>query len=320
MLLKTPEAREKAIERFPVLGERRKQVAGSLSGGEQQMLSLAPSLAQPPKVFIADEPTLGLAPLAAETVVEALRELRELGLGDPARRREGPRGHGAGGRDRVPGARQRRVVRNARRGRRRAPRRGVPGWSSRLRSITMVRSLRSGVTRLRGRSLTILVIVAVVGLGSLPRRVQVPVSRTASAASRTSSSSRVPRSARGHGSTRSTATAASTAARSSSSVSTTTGAIPRPRSPRLDASCAGSASTRSSPSRPRASPMTARLPTPASPRSDGGSRAGSAATAGRSRSPAVARRCCPGAYLASGGLSSPRCCAPAACPVRPRRS
>jgi ABC-type branched-subunit amino acid transport system ATPase component len=79
VLLRTPAARDKAIERFPVLGERRKQVAGSLSGGEQQMLSLAPALAEPPKVFIADEPTLGLAPLAAETVVEALRELRELG-------------------------------------------------------------------------------------------------------------------------------------------------------------------------------------------------------------------------------------------------
>ena len=42
--------------------ERRKQVAGLLSGGEQQMLSLAPALADPPIVLIADEPTLGLAP------------------------------------------------------------------------------------------------------------------------------------------------------------------------------------------------------------------------------------------------------------------
>jgi len=79
ILLKTPAERADAIARFPVLGERRRQQAGSLSGGEQQMLSLAPALAKPPKVFIADEPTLGLAPLAAEEVVRALRELRELG-------------------------------------------------------------------------------------------------------------------------------------------------------------------------------------------------------------------------------------------------
>ena len=43
------------------------------------MLSLAPALARPPKLFIADEPTLGLAPLAAEVVVRALQELRALG-------------------------------------------------------------------------------------------------------------------------------------------------------------------------------------------------------------------------------------------------
>ena len=70
---------DRAYERFPILSARRSQRAGSLSGGEQQMLSLAPALANPPKVFIADEPTLGLAPLAADEVLAALRELRELG-------------------------------------------------------------------------------------------------------------------------------------------------------------------------------------------------------------------------------------------------
>jgi ABC-type branched-subunit amino acid transport system ATPase component len=79
MLLRSVEGRQKAYDRFPVLGERRHQVAGLLSGGEQQMLSLAPALANPPDVFIADEPTLGLAPLAAEVVIDAIRELRDLG-------------------------------------------------------------------------------------------------------------------------------------------------------------------------------------------------------------------------------------------------
>ena len=79
LALPKAEQRTAAYARFPILAERRSQRAGSLSGGEQQMLSLAPALANPPQVFIADEPTLGLAPLAAEEVLRALRELRELG-------------------------------------------------------------------------------------------------------------------------------------------------------------------------------------------------------------------------------------------------
>jgi ABC-type branched-subunit amino acid transport system ATPase component/branched-subunit amino acid ABC-type transport system permease component len=79
VLLRTEELRAKAYERFPILRERCKLTAGLLSGGEQQMLSLAPALADPPKVLIADEPTLGLAPLAANAVIGAITELRDRG-------------------------------------------------------------------------------------------------------------------------------------------------------------------------------------------------------------------------------------------------
>ena len=79
VLLRDPAERTAATDRFPVLGERLDQHAGLLSGGEQQMLSLAPALAHPPAVLIADEPTLGLSPLAAAAVLDALRELRDRG-------------------------------------------------------------------------------------------------------------------------------------------------------------------------------------------------------------------------------------------------
>jgi branched-chain amino acid transport system ATP-binding protein len=75
-----PRAIERAIERFPVLGERTTQRAGSLSGGEQQMLALARALAVSPKLVIADEMSLGLAPLIAESVFEGLAEARRSGI------------------------------------------------------------------------------------------------------------------------------------------------------------------------------------------------------------------------------------------------
>ena len=69
---------ERAIERFPVLGNRKAQRAGSLSGGEQQMLALARALAVSPKLIVADEMSLGLAPLVAELDQRASRKPESL--------------------------------------------------------------------------------------------------------------------------------------------------------------------------------------------------------------------------------------------------
>jgi branched-chain amino acid transport system ATP-binding protein len=63
---------------FPVLRERRRQAAGTLSGGEQQMLALARALISRPSVIVLDEPFLGLAPVAARTVAESLTTLRDV--------------------------------------------------------------------------------------------------------------------------------------------------------------------------------------------------------------------------------------------------
>jgi branched-chain amino acid transport system ATP-binding protein len=71
---------DKAIELFPVLGNRRMQRAGSLSGGEQQMLALARALAVDPKVVIADEMSLGLAPLVVGAVFDGIDRARQTGI------------------------------------------------------------------------------------------------------------------------------------------------------------------------------------------------------------------------------------------------
>jgi ABC-type branched-subunit amino acid transport system ATPase component len=71
---------DRAIDRFPVLGQRRAQRAGSLSGGEQQMLALARALAVSPKLVIADEMSLGLAPIVTESVFQGLDEARRAGI------------------------------------------------------------------------------------------------------------------------------------------------------------------------------------------------------------------------------------------------
>jgi branched-chain amino acid transport system ATP-binding protein len=84
MLPRARAARERNLERiytlFPLLTERRHQAAGTLSGGEQQMLAIGRCLMGEPELVMFDEPSLGLAPAVVQTVLKAVRDLNRDGL------------------------------------------------------------------------------------------------------------------------------------------------------------------------------------------------------------------------------------------------
>ena len=75
-----PASLEEMFTRFPRLKEREKQIAGTLSGGEQQMLAMARALMSKPKLLMLDEPSMGLAPILVEQIFDIIKELHQAGV------------------------------------------------------------------------------------------------------------------------------------------------------------------------------------------------------------------------------------------------
>lgn len=71
---------ERVVSLFPILGERMSQLAGTLSGGQQQMMAIGRALMGSPRILLLDEPSLGLSPLMSQQVFEALGKLHKEGL------------------------------------------------------------------------------------------------------------------------------------------------------------------------------------------------------------------------------------------------
>jgi branched-chain amino acid transport system ATP-binding protein len=71
----------KVLELFPILGQRSRQPAGLLSGGEQQMLALGRAMMSAPKVILMDEPSMGLAPVVVDIVMDAIADISSTGIG-----------------------------------------------------------------------------------------------------------------------------------------------------------------------------------------------------------------------------------------------
>jgi branched-chain amino acid transport system ATP-binding protein len=75
-----PSDRARVFDLFPRLAERRVQVAGTLSGGEQQMLAIGRALMSRPRLLALDEPSMGLAPMAARLILKVIRDINRAGV------------------------------------------------------------------------------------------------------------------------------------------------------------------------------------------------------------------------------------------------